>query len=208
MKAALLVGGLTFVASVASVRAEVVAEFNFTSSSSNIYTAATDSLVGIPIIDAGTHSEWGTDTWANSPQTIYGSGQTLAYASWQTPGVFALFMNTTGYQDLVIDFKYIIENDTARSVAADWSSNGGGSWTSVTPPAMVGGSLGSLYTLDLSAVSAIEDASNVAVRFTLTGAANMKIDDLQVNASPVPEPASASLLGLGAVGLLARRRRA
>lgn len=65
-------------------------------------------------------------------------------------------------------------------------------------------------TLDLSAFTDLNDASFVALRFddwqNGTGNNDMRIDNVLITASPVPEPSSMLLGAIGALGLLRRRR--
>lgn len=66
-------------------------------------------------------------------------------------------------------------------------------------------------TLDLSSVTALDNQSVVSLRFddwsNGTGNNDMRIDNVLVTASPVPEPSTALLGSLGLLGLLLRRRR-
>ncbi len=65
-------------------------------------------------------------------------------------------------------------------------------------------------TVDLSSYGDISDASFVALRFddwdNGTGNNDMRIDNVLITASPVPEPSSVLLGVIGALGLLRRRR--
>lgn len=65
-------------------------------------------------------------------------------------------------------------------------------------------------TLDLSAFTDLNDASSVALRFddwqSGTGNNDMRIDNVLITASPVPEPSSMLLGAIGLIGLFRRRR--
>lgn len=191
----------------APLSAATLLEFDFASSTANIYSPSVNTLTGTTpraSINAGAHEEWGTDNWGNEP--IHGSGQTLAYAPWVPADSwqFTLNADTTGFENMTLSFKYVFEG-AAATLAAEYSV--GGSWTSLNPPALNGGNVGSLYSVDLSAISAVENTQNVAFRFTLTNHdAVMKVDDLALVGTAVPEPAMLGLALLVPVGLLRRRR--
>lgn len=67
-----------------------------------------------------------------------------------------------------------------------------------------------LQTFDLSAISSLDKDSSVFFRVTFGGATtssgNNRIDNIQVNATPVPETSAALLGALGVLGMLRRRR--
>ena len=65
-------------------------------------------------------------------------------------------------------------------------------------------------TVDLSSVSALNNQSTVAIRFDdfhETGNNAMAIDNLLITGTAVPEPGSIAALAIGAIGLVAGRRR-
>jgi hypothetical protein len=68
------------------------------------------------------------------------------------------------------------------------------------------------YSLDFSSIAAIEDVSTAGIRLTFEdvdgtdGLANVRLDNVQLGATVIPEPATLALLGLGAVGMIRRRR--
>lgn len=66
------------------------------------------------------------------------------------------------------------------------------------------------YNLDLSSLSDINFQSNVAIRFTLAdlpASTSFRIDNVQLSANLIPEPATATLGLMGVAGLVMRRRR-
>jgi hypothetical protein len=63
----------------------------------------------------------------------------------------------------------------------------------------------------LSTITAVDNASTVYVRLTVTGASsgsgNNRLDNIQFNADPVPEPGTVALVGLGLGAVLFGIRR-
>ncbi|MCK6475898.1 MAG: hypothetical protein L6Q35_03595 [Phycisphaerales bacterium] len=124
-------------------------------------------------------------------------------------GYFQFNISMAGLKDLIVSFatrgtgtgfrngqlSYSTDGVTFTNYGASW--DGGGSSTFF------------LVTRDLSTETSLNNASNVAIRLTLTGATggagNNRIDNIQFNATVIPAPASIALVGLA--GLVAGRRR-
>jgi len=166
----------------------------------------------------------GTTIGTNNTAT----GQSLTWSTPQTANssltgaYFTISLNTTGLTDLAIQFD-IRAATAGSSVPApgafslmqyslngtDWFSLGATSptWAHLTSTAW------ERESLNLSAADAIENQSNVLLRFTFedsgvnTGAINMNIrlDNLIITA--IPEPSSALLASGFPIALLLRRRR-
>jgi hypothetical protein len=68
-----------------------------------------------------------------------------------------------------------------------------------------------LVTVDLTGIGAVANQSSVTLRYAVDGASsnsgNNRIDNLQINATAIPEPATLALAGLGLLGVVTVRRR-
>jgi hypothetical protein len=119
--------------------------------------------------------------------------------------------STVGLQDVIVTF-------ATRGTGTGFNS---GTWSYSTDGSLFTAAPGNtattsttyaLATMDLSAIDAIENQPSVYLRYTLDGAGstsgNNRIDNLQINATEIPEPSTIGLLGLvGIVCAHAVRRR-
>ncbi len=139
-----------------------------------------------------------------------------------TGGQFQITLDLTGIEDIKADFTFTMQQLTpaeftsATEVELEYST--GGAFTSFGTgdsssnfPANDGDA--ELFSYDLSSITAIEDADDVTLRFNLPDFdgsqtnPHLRIDNLQVYGSVIPEPSAGALL-LSAAGLmLAFRRR-
>ena len=137
---------------------------------------------------------------------VSGSGN---YTANGKSGVFKISM--ANYKDLSISLATTRTGSGFTSMAWEVSKNGT-SWTSagtLSSGTTAGTITSSFSTLTLSTITALDNATTAYVRFTLTGATaqsgNLKIDNVAFNATLVPAPGAAALIGLA--GLITTRRR-
>lgn len=121
---------------------------------------------------------------------------------------FTFGIDMTGYQDLVVTLATRGTGTGFNNNQLAWSTDGS-TFTDFGPAWDGRPTSFFLLTRDLSSVDALDDASTVFIRITLDGATsaagNNRFDNVQFNATLIPAPGAAALLGLG--GLLAARRR-
>jgi hypothetical protein len=178
---------------------------------------AASSLVG------GVHGSAATD-W--STPSGNGSVNSVSANTWAVGDYFQFQTSTTGFEDIVVTWDQVSSNTGPRDfdflysvdgtnftlamnnyvVLANASPNAWSATTAVTTTS---------YTLDLSAVNALENLSSVYFRIvddstvaangtTVATAGTDRVDNFAVTS--VPEPSVAASL-VGSFGLLAARRR-
>lgn len=121
---------------------------------------------------------------------------------------FTFGIDMTGYQDLVVTLATRGTSTGFNNNQLAWSTDGS-TFTDFGPAWDGRPTSFFLLTRDLTSVDALDNASNVFVRITVDGATsaagNNRFDNVQFNATLIPAPGAAALLGVG--GLLAARRR-
>lgn len=156
-----------------------------------------------------------------------GSAESFSANSWAVGDYFQFSLSTAGYAGIGLSFDQTSSNTGPRDYDLQYSTDGINFTAFVSYQVLANGAspnaswngttYQSAYTFnyDLSAITAIDNAANVYFRLanTSTVAANggvvaaagaNRVDNFTV--SVVPEPASATLLGLGFAALLIRRR--
>jgi hypothetical protein len=119
--------------------------------------------------------------------------------------------STLGFEDVVVTFATRGTATGFNSGLWSYSTDGTNFFPTGAPSTASVSTTFALATVNLSALSAIEGQSAVTLRYTLSGATsnsgNNRIDNLQVNGTPVPEPATAALVMGGMLGLMMVGRR-
>ena len=124
-----------------------------------------------------------------------------------TNGKSAVFkFSMAGFQDLVVSYASQRSNTGFTNQAWSFSTDG----TNWTDHQTVSGLPGSFATQTLSTITGLNGATDAYLRLTVTGAssagANNRLDNIQFNATAVPEPTSLLLVGSVALGSLVYRR--
>ncbi|MFM8262142.1 MAG: PEP-CTERM sorting domain-containing protein [Pirellula sp.] len=135
------------------------------------------------------------------------SPSALALANQAANGKSAVFrFSMAGFQDLVVS--YASQRTSTGFTSQAWSfSTDGANWTDHQT---VTGLPAAFAAQTLSTIAGLNGATDAYLRLTVTGATaaagNNRIDNIQFNATAVPEPTSLMLLGSVALGGIAYRR--
>lgn len=232
-------GAMLAMASISQVRADLVAGWDFqttinggtaTAASPNTpkqYTANFGSG-GLFLNGQNGSSDWFVPATGTTNTELTAFGGTAANAgtgfSTVTTGAAALtLVNNTangksavfrfsmaGFQDLVVS--YATQRTATGFTAQAWSfSTDGLNWTDHQT---ISGLPTSFATQTLGSIAGLNGATDAYLRLTVSGAStasgNNRIDNIQFNATAVPEPTSMLLAGsvaLGGVFLRLRRKR-
>lgn len=186
--------------------------------------AALSAVVGIGSIDASAFAS----TASNPERTSFGgstlnsfaggeavTGTALALANSSANGKSLFFsFSTFGYEDLILSFATRGTASGFNTHAWAWSTDGI-SYTSIVGNTAVTATTFEVKTLDLTTITGLDNASTAYLRLTLSGATsasgNNRLDNIQLNATPiaVPEPSAMAIVGgFGMLALfMAARRR-
>ena len=143
------------------------------------------------------------------------TGTALALANSSANGKSLIFsFSTLGYEDLVVSFATRGTSTGFNTHAWAWSTDGV-NYTSIVGNTAVTATVFELKTLDLSAITGVDNSATAYLKLTLSGATsatgNNRLDNFTVTALPVsvPEPTPMALVGgFGVLGLfMAARRR-
>lgn len=143
------------------------------------------------------------------------TGTALALANSSANGKSLVFsFSMLGFQDLVVTFAGRGTASGFNSGVWAWSTDGASYSTLVGVNTATTSTSFALQTIDLSAISDLDNDSSVFLKYTLSGATtatgNNRIDNIQFNATtiaPVPEPSAVALAAAGGFALLFAYRR-
>ncbi|HEX7010054.1 MAG TPA: PEP-CTERM sorting domain-containing protein [Phycisphaeraceae bacterium] len=213
---ALILGGMLAVAPAAS--ADTIALWNFDDGA----LPQTD-VAGSELADVGT----GSVSWtATSLGTPVGNGTAHSWSlrefdtTGATPKGIDFTVGTVGRQDIVLSFSMNAGSTSPQTFSIQWATSAGGPFTQIDQITLLQTAFVSttfnpdlFYSFDLSAVTALNDAPTAVFRIIQAEPAtnnlgSVRLDEVHVEGSPLPEPASSLLMALGAVAVVTRQRRA
>jgi hypothetical protein len=174
-----------------------------------------DNVVGTPAITQAGGSidadgAVGT-AFTDANGTNHSAGSAMGYLSGinDTPtNMWTLSFDSTGFLDLILRFDYRTTSTGSPSLALDYQVNGGG-FTSISSPSLTLDSTYHALSVDLSAISTLENVASVDLRVTLTAGSSTgttQFDNIQLTGIAVPEPSTVSLFGFGSLAMFLFRR--
>jgi hypothetical protein len=166
-----------------------------------VSAASNSELTGFS--GTGVNAGPGFSTLTTSPAALALVNQTAS----STNGKSAVFkFSMAGFQDLVVSYATQRTGTGFTNQAWAFSTDG----TNWTDHQTLSGLPSSFAAQTLSTITGLNGATDAYLRLTVTGATaaggNNRIDNIQFNATAVPEPTSLLLLGSVALGGLAYRR--
>ena len=201
--------------------ADLLAAWNFNVYNGSDHFIAADHGTGTLTIDSAWSSE-DLDAFGGTTNNAFGGdpdGRALTLINGDNNGLGIQFeISMLNLEDLVLTFATVRSNaGFGRDAPWDqllYSSDGGGVFT-----ALPGGTYDpgidvyAVQTFDFSAITDLENNSQIVIRFVLDGASTIDpalnlIDNVQFNAVTIPAPGSLALLGVALIVLRRRRRHA
>ena len=229
IKSSIFAASAVFAIGLQSAEAVLVAAWNFNSLS--IANASTVGSGGVPTSIAASTGTGAVSLagWAGTVDDFNGSTlnavigdlaeeslSLIAGPGTGTPAIFpangsfiTINFSTVGLHAVVATFATRGSSSGFNASSWDYSTDGT-TFTNFAAAPNTATRIGfAIATVDFTSITAINNATSVTLRYTLSGATtsagNNRIDNLQINA--IPEPSSAMLLGaMGILGVLRRRR--
>lgn len=141
-----------------------------------------------------------------------GAGMALSLVNSNANGKSLIFsFSMLGYEDLVVSFATRGTATGFNTHAWSWSTDGIG-YTPFAGNTAVTATSFELKSIDFSSVSGLENSASAYLKLTFSGATstsgNNRLDNIQFNATVVPEPSIAALVGgFGVLALFMSSRR-
>ena len=146
----------------------------------------------------------------------YVAGNSVSYNNWaagsSTSKYFQVTLDATGYSSILLSYDLQRSAGGPKTNSVWLSLDGGATFTSYNQTFLSLASAYGTFTNDLSALTGggVDNNANVQIRFypyLSNAGGTLRIDNITIDATVIPEPSTVLLAGAGLVGLLALRRR-
>jgi hypothetical protein len=177
---------------------------------------AAENLVGTPmlVISGGTIDSDGKDgvAYLDAAGVNHSAGQSAAWDEIKLSGDNAkciVTMDTTGWKDISVRFDYKAWDASTNTFDMDYRLSATATWTNIfNNTTITANGAFNPFSYSLASIDAIENAPFVQIRFNdldHNGKGKFAFDNFELTGTPVPEPFSILLFGLGAVALRLKR---
>jgi hypothetical protein len=192
------------------------------------YETSVPTTAGPHAAEVGIGSALGTTGGTYSNPAGPGSNESFSATDWNVGEYWQFSTSSTGYQDITVSFDAMGSNTGPKDFKIAYSTDNttytdfatyaliNAAWSS--DPSFVNPSTAH-FDFDFSAITALDNAPTIYFRLidnstTAINSANpvgttgtSRTDNVTINGTLIPEPASLSLMGLGGLAMLGRRKR-
>jgi hypothetical protein len=145
---------------------------------------------------------------------LYVAGNSVSFNNWasnsSTAKYFQATIDMTGYSGLVLSYDIQRSAGGSKTNSIWYSTDGGATFTSFNETFLSVASAYVSFTNDMSTVTALDNNPNVQIRwipYLSNSGGTYRIDNIQIDATVIPEPSTILLVGVGLAGMIAIRRR-
>jgi hypothetical protein len=197
-----------------------MAIWDFGSNAANYTTApAAENLVGTPtlVLSGGTLDPDGKDGWAytDAAGVFHSVGQSAAWddvkVSSSPDAKWIVTLDTTGWADISVRFDYKAWDSKTTSFDLSYQINNSGTWVSILDnQTIIADKAFHSFSYSMASIDAIENCSSVQLKVSdldRVGNNEFAFDNYELTGTPIPEPATIALFGLGIPAILRKRAK-
>jgi hypothetical protein len=214
--AALVILGVSFNPAMGAKQQLAIWDFG-AKAASYTETVTAEDVVGTPmlLVDGGEKDPDGKDgvAYTDVAGVSHAKGQAAAWDDVKVSGLDAewiVTINTTGWQDIDVRFDYKAWDANTTSFDLDYRLSDTAEWTEILDNQSITAD-NAYHSFSNSLLSNIDNKSFVQFRFNdldnNKGNDKFAFDNLEFAGNPVPEPASATMIALGAALFASRRKQ-
>ena len=176
-------------------------------------------LVGTPtlVLSGGTLDPDGKDgvAYTDAAGVSHAVGQSAAWddvkVSSSPDAKWIVTLDTTGWTDISVRFDYKAWDSSTTTFDLSYQINNSGTWVSILDDqTIIADKTFHSFSYSMASIDAIENCSSVQLKCSdldKHGNNQFAFDNYELTGTPVPEPATIGLFGLGITAIIRRRRK-